>query len=329
MDLKDGGSMVTMKSPKGDYSIIVQTKGAKAPQTLSFSVGGNLKAGKLCVWKSDENRQFERLADVEPRGGKFTVELEPNAVYSFSTTRGQKKGGYTAPASKAFPMPYQETFEQYKNFEKYGYLPRYTADICGVFELSDGPDGNRKCMRQVVGKPTISWAPDWHHYTIIGDSAWQDYEVSADVYLNQGDAAGIMGRINDVGSGYGIIPKGYYLKVDDQGVCQLVVVRGKIDKKKLVGDAEQQALIKKGLYEGEGGEKVLASVRLPKVKADRWINLKLRFEGDNIYGFVDGEQALSATDGLYRHGMAGMLVAKFEDRVSTPYFDNLSMNPVH
>ena len=137
-----------------------------------------------------------------------------------------------------------------------------------------------------------------------------------------------MGRINDVGSGYGIIPKGYYLKVDDQGLCQLVVVRGKIDKKKLVGDAEQQALIKKGLDEGEGGEKVLASVQLTDVKAGKWMRLKLRFEGDLIQGMIDGKIIFTARDGLYGHGMAGMLAAKFEDRVSTPYFDNLCFEQV-
>ena len=75
-------------------------------------------------------------------------------------------------------------------------------------------------MRQVVPVPTISWAPDWKPYTIIGDSAWTDYEVSVDVYLNPGDEAGVMGRINDVGSGYGFIPKGYYLPYEHK-------VRGK------------------------------------------------------------------------------------------------------
>ena len=168
----------------------------------------------------------------------------PDAVYSLSTTTGQQKGSYDSPESQPFPFPYYETFEQYNHPEQYGYLPRYTADISGAFEIAYRPDGQGKCMRQVVPVPTISWAPDWKPYTIIGDSAWTNYEVSADIYLNPGDAAGIMGRINDVGSGYGFIPKGYYLQLNDNGNCKLVVVRGKVDKKALVGDAEQQALIK-------------------------------------------------------------------------------------
>ena len=90
----------------------------------------------------------------------------------------------------------------------------------------------------------MSWAPDWKPYTIIGDDAWSDYEVSADVHTGPGGAAAVMGRVNNVGSGYGTIPKGYYLQLEEGGRVSLVVVRGKADKKALVGDAEQQALIK-------------------------------------------------------------------------------------
>lgn len=87
------------------------------------------------------------------------------------------------------------------------------------------------CIRQTVGEHTLSWAPEWHHYTILGDSAWSDYEVSTDVWLTPGDEAGVMGRLCDVGSGYGIWAKGYYLKLDDQGNCTLVLTQGKRNKR--------------------------------------------------------------------------------------------------
>lgn len=259
---------------------------------------------------------------------EFALTVAPDAVYSLSTTTGQQKGSYDAPASKPFPFPYYETFEQYKQPEQYGYLPRYTADICGAFEIANRPDGKGKCMRQVVQTPAISWAPDWNYYSIIGDSAWTDYDVSAHLYLNPGDAAGIMGRINDVGSGYGIIPKGYYLQLGDDGQCKLVVVKGKVNKKELVGDAEQQAFIKNSKDESEEGEKVLASVKLSGISSGRWYNLKLRFRGNEITCFIDGEQVLKANDALYGYGMAGLLARKYEDKVSTPYFDNLLITAV-
>lgn len=329
LDLNGGGSLVTLKSPEGDYSIIIETKGAKVPQTLSFNLTGNISNKDLCVWHSNAKEQFIRLDDIKTEGKGFTLTIVPNTVYSLSTTTGQQKGTYEAPASKPFPFPYYETFEQYAKPELYGYLPRYTADISGAFEIAERPDGKGKCMRQVVQVPTISWAPDWKPYSIIGDSAWTDYEVSADIYLlNHGDAAGIMGRINDVGSGYGFIPKGYYLQLDDEGQCKLVVVRGKIDKKKLVGDAEQQAFIKNNKDEGAGGEKVLAAAKLSGISSERWYNIKLRFRGNEIIGFVNGKQVLKANDSLYGHGMAGLLADKSKDKVSTPFFDNLRITAV-
>ena len=240
-DLAGGGSFVTLKSPDagGDYSIILETKDATAPQQVRFEIVGGLSNKPLCVWRSDAKEQFVRQGDITPAAsGAFTITLEPNAIYSLSTTTGQQKGRFAdVRAEKPFPFPYRETFDEYADAKSYGYLPRYTADIAGAFELTDRPDGGSgKCLRQVVPVPTISWAPDWRPYTILGDEQWGDYEVSSDVYLNARDSAAVMGRINHVGTGYGFVPKGYFLELSDDGRCRLVVVRGKKDKKKAVGD---------------------------------------------------------------------------------------------
>jgi galactosylceramidase len=132
-----------------------------------------------------------------------------------------------------------------------------------------------------------------------------------------------MGRVNHVGTGYGFIPKGYFLQLGDDGHCSLVVIRGKKDKKKATGDAEQQALLKAQKDEGEGGEKILGTVQVPNVGPNQWHNLKLRFEGPIITGWVDQTQVLNATDTLYSHGMAGLMAGGDAKRFSTPYFDNL------
>ena len=325
MKLNDGGTMVALKSDKGDYSIIVETKNAKTNQLISFDINDSgLSEKNLCVWRSNAETQFERLDDLEVVDGKFVLDLEPSTVYTFSTTRGQRKGEYkNIPASQPFPMPYSDNFEGYKKPEKYGYLPRYMADICGVFELTQSPDGNGMALRQVVDKFTNSWAPNWRHYSIIGDRGWKDYEVCADVWLNSGDMGAVMGRVCHVGTGYGFIPKGYYLQLSDKGECKIVVVRGKINKKQLVGDAEQQAIIKKMKDEGEGGEKVLAETVIDGIKANGWHRLKLRFEGTTISGFVDDRCVLQVEDSLYESGMAGLLVGNDNVNVATPYFDNL------
>ena len=324
-ELPDGGSVVTLKSPGNDYSIIIETKDAKAPQQVQFEIGSGLSGKPLCVWRSDAREQFMRQVDIKPVKGAFTITLEPNAIYSLSTTTGQQKGSFdNVPAPKPFPFPYLETFDEYSTPKEYGYLPRYTADIAEVFEIVDRPDHQGKCLRQVVAEHPNSWAPEYMPYTIIGDNQWQDYEVSADVYLNFGDTAGVMGRVNDVGAGYRSVPKGYFFTLSDDGNCHLVVIRGlKRDRKKLEGDAEQQALIKAGRDDSEGGEKELGSVQVSNISSNQWHNLKLRFEGNTITGLVDDKTVLTATDPLYSYGMAGLRAGSGRKNLSTPYFDNL------
>jgi galactosylceramidase len=182
-------------------------------------------------------------------------------------------------------------------------------------------------MHQAVPVPTLSWAPDWMPYTLIGDDHWRDYEVSADIRLSAGESGAVMGRINNVGWGYGFIPKGYFVELSASGDLRLVVIRGKPDKKKLVGDAEQQALIRASRDDSEGGEKVLATVHADGVGPDQWHRLGLRFQGDRITGLLDGKAVLTATDNLYDHGMAGLLAGQNAHAVSRPWFDNLAITP--
>ena len=326
--LLKGGTMVTLHNPKtGDYSMIFETKGATEQQTVKVRVGKGLSRGKLCVWRSTKQEQFVRQADM--KGSSFTITLEPNAVYSISTTTGQQHGSFAdIPSSKPFPIPYNDDFEQYKKPAEWGYLPHYLADLIGAFELVERPDHRGLCIRQTVSEHTLSWAPEWHHYTILGDSAWTDYEVSADVYLNPQDEAAIMGRLCDVGSGYGIWAKGYYLKLDDQGNCKLVITRGKRDQKELVGDKEQQEAILARKDVEIGGEYTLAEAKVSNITALQWHNLKLHFEGDQIAGYVDGVQVVSTISDHYKNGMAGLMAGMAEKRISTPYFDNLKITPV-
>jgi galactosylceramidase len=326
--LKAGGSYVALKAPGPDYSVIIETRHAAAPQTVRVAVGAGLSTDDVAVWRSDARAQFVHVADLHPEGGAVALTVDPDAIYSLTTTRGQQKGGFDGvPPQQAFPFPYRETFERYRDPKAWGYLPRYFADIEGAFELAPCPDAG-SCLRQSVPVKPHSWAPDWKPYTILGDDAWTDYEVSADVRMGRGESAAVMGRINDVGSGYGAIPKGYYLELDGAGEARLVVVRGKVDKKALVGDAEQQALIKAANDAAEGGEKVLARAKLTKAAADRWHTLKLRFSGSLIRGYVDGKPVLEATDTLYGKGMAGLLAGPAQSGLSMPFYRDVVVNRV-
>ena len=88
-----------------------------------------------------------------------------------------------------------------------------------------------------------------------------------------------MGRLCDVGSGYGVWAKGYYLKLDDQGRCTLILTRGKLDQKELIGDKEQQAAILARKDVEIGGEYTLVEAQVAGIAACQWHNLRLRFLG--------------------------------------------------
>jgi len=328
-ELPGGGSYVTLKSPTGDYSIMIETKDAKTPQVLRFDVGEGLSRKDLNVWRSDEAQQFVRQGSITPASGRFSISLQPSTIYTLSTTTGQQKGQFDdVPAAKPFPFPYRETFREYARPQDYGYLPHYTADIAESFELVDCVARSGQCLRQVVPAKPMSWAPEWRPYTIIGDDAWHDYEASADVYLNAGESAGIMGRVNDVGYGYGSDPKGYILELDDQGLCRLIIANGKPDKKALVGDAEQQALILAAKDKAPGGESLLGQAQLPNIARGQWHNLKLRFQDATITAVVDGAPVLTVTNAAFSTGMVGLMADGDGTRLSRPYFDNLIIKPV-
>jgi galactosylceramidase len=307
-DLSAGGSYVTLASGS-NYSIIAETKGSRENQKVAFNVSGGLSAGKVCVWRSNARAQFSRQEDIVPGNGSFALTLEPDSIYSISTTSGQQKGAFESPsAAQAFPFPYFETFDHYSDPKLWGYLPHYTADICGGFEIAERPDGLGKCLRQVVDTKAQSWAPEWFPYTIVGDENWTDYEVSADVSLEHGGSVGILGRVGNTGGGYGCNPTGYYLRLDADGTCSLY--------------ASTQA------KNGDPGRK-LATGRTGALANNHWQNLKLQFAGSTITGFVDHRQILTASDGTYSKGLVGLLAGGEGDVRNTALFDNLIINPVN
>lgn len=306
--LEGNGTVVSLASPEGDYSILIETKDAGRPQTVRIDVGDGLQAGDLCVWRSTAAQQFVRLPDLAVTGGHVTFTVEPSAVYSLSTTRGQTKGGFSdIPEKASFPFPYRDTFADYEPAHRFGRLPRFTADIAGAFELAERPDQAGLCLRQAVPVPTISWAPDWQPYTILGDDAWADYDVSVDVWLAAGERAAVMARVNHVGTGYGFVPQCYLFDVHGDGTCRLAVVRGKQDKQELVGDAEQQELIKAQSDRRAGGEEQLALAEAATIAPGQWHRLTLRCEGSRLSGLVDGQVLVTATDRHYDRGQVGLL----------------------
>jgi galactosylceramidase len=310
--LSGGGSAVTLKSDKGDFSVIVETASATNSQSVTFKVGNGLSSHALCVWKTTREAQFVKQAGITPaKDGTFTCTFEPSAMYSLSTTTGQQKGTFAdVPAEKPFPFPYLENFDHYTNPKQFGYLPHYTADICGVFEIADRPDKTGKCLRQVVDRKVQSWAPEWKPYTIMGDQQWTNYEVSADIFFDNGGWAGVMGRVNATGNGWDGNPNGYFARLNTNGTCAIYIANQKLPSR---GTRDQQ----------------LATNSVAGWKADGWHNVKLRFEGSKITMLVDGAEVVSAEDATFGRGLAGLITGGDGNARNSALFDNLTINRVN
>jgi galactosylceramidase len=298
-----GGNYVTMMAPSGgDYSVIAQTSGAKAAQNVTFNVTGGLSTGTVTVWRSNATAQFQKQPDVTPANGSFTISLDANSIYSISTTTGQQKGAATSPAAANFPMPYYETYDHYADLKSVGYRPYYHDDIAGGFELYKRPDGTGQCLRQVISQPAQSWAPESNPYTIVGNTAWTDYEVSADVSIETTAGwASLLGRISSTGTGYGTSPNAYSMTMTPTGACTLYA--------STTSSSTATTLAT--------GQATLA--------AGSWHNMKLVFQGTSIKGLVDGTQVLTATDSKYSKGNVGLGTAA----KTTALFDNLIVNTVN
>jgi len=215
---KDKSSYVTLYNPKtADYSMIIETVDDNKDQELEVVLDKKLKQSKVSVWKTDAAAQFEKVATITPRNGKFNLKLQKGAIYSVTTTTGQRKanGKPTTLSNKAFPFPYSDDFESYT----VGQQPRYMSDQAGLFEVVDNPYRG-KVLKQAVNQRGIEWLyhvnPDPH--TFVGDTAWRDYTVEVDVKFNAlTDYATVYGRLNSMYQHSTTEPNSYWFKIDGQG----------------------------------------------------------------------------------------------------------------
>jgi len=309
----DSVTYVSLKSP-GDtaFSVIIESRGATSSHSLTFNITGGLPTNKqLYVWMSNSSNQFVQQANVTPTNGSFSITVAVNSIYTISTTTGQQKGTFSTaiPASQAFPLPYYENYDHYSGTDAkmWGYLPYYQCDIDGIFEIANSPTGTGKCLRQVLNTKSSSWAPEWAPFTLIGNVAGTNYEVSADVYFDDpsGGWAGVMGRVNQTGT-YGCYPRGYYFKLSSNGAWGLYYVNG------AAGDGTS-----------------LATGTATLTGTNTWHNVKLQLNGTTLTGFIENKQVTSVQSSSSTYGVAGLCTGSTNDTRNTACFDNLLINTVN
>ena len=284
-----GGSYVALRdTASSDWSMIVETMDATTPRTIEVSVSGGLSVAPLTVWRTTEGSEFVQQPDVRIVDGSFSFTAEPNAIYSISTRRGQKKGFpvHIAQAASDFPFPYQDSFEE----SPVGKAPRYLSDLNGSFEVSDNPKGTGHVLSQVVGSLGIDWplAKQPTPRTIIGSSRWKDYQVSCDVNVGETGWAGIGVRFDKPWD------SGYWLRVTSGG---------------------QWKVLANGKPLAAGTEKKLAH--------DEWHRLSLSCRGGEIVASIGGKRLASFIDATFKSGMAVLGTGW-----NAASFDNLEIRPL-
>lgn len=275
------GTYVTLKSPSGkDYSIIIETVKAIGPQRVDFNLTGGLSPGTVHVWETNASKTFEHVADINPHNGNFSIKLDPDSVYSLTTTTGQHKGTATPPPPAPFPFPYTENFAN----TKLGHSPRYFADQDGAFEVHPCTGRPGRCLEQMITRMPIAWAPLPDPYTLLGSTNWRDYTVSVDAMLERTGDVTLLGRIDDADvfkDNRARWPSCYVLLVRSDGRWQLLSTKYKVPTVTLAS----------------------GKVPFPLMK---WHRLELIFRGMRIQARIDGRRVASVNDATHRAGMVGI-----------------------
>jgi O-glycosyl hydrolase len=272
---KEGFSVTALKSPDTtDYTILIETMDAKEEQSITFRVTGGLATTDLAVWRSRFGHEaLLRLDDIVPGDGEFTIRLEPNAMYSLTTTRGQQKGRFARaiPADHPFPLPYHDDFQS----TRIGRAPRYLSDQHGTFEVVPRPDDKGNCLAQTVTQQGICWRPYDYPQTIVGDIGWKDYRVSIDYFLPGTGSAKLWARAQ--GFDWGDRPyTGYGIELDHLGNWTL-----------------------------RAGEKMLASGK-SSAGSGAWHYLALSMKGELLAATLDGKRLAAVNDGSIKNGLVAL-----------------------
>ena len=302
-----GASYVTLKKPdtSGNYSIIIVSGGST--ESFAVNLSGGLATTVVHVWKSNSSAQFIKQSDITVSGSSYTISLEPNSIYSLTTTTGQQKGvaAHAIPANASLPIPYSDNFDSYA----IGATPRYTQDTEGAFEVSSRYGGGGNALRQVITGSLLQWN-SWGNtthpsaFTELGSLQWQNYDFSSDILIENSGAAAIYGRVGTALSGGNVNDyKGYRLSIYQTGAWYLSY-----------GNA--------WTYE-TSSDTALASGTVTGFTANTWHNLKLSLNGSTIKAYIDSNLVATVTNSIRSAGMVGL-----GSGWNNTQFDNINVTSV-
>ncbi|AUY52547.1 RICIN domain-containing protein [Streptomyces sp. CB01881] len=294
------GSYVTLRSGR-DYSTVIETTDATGPATLNLKVTGGLSTGTVHVWatdmaSTDPGQWFLHTQDITPKGGAYSLTVQPGYLYTVTTTTGQGKGTAVPPSRTAFPLPYTADLTHATT----GSAVPYFHDWAGAFETGPCPAGagTATCARQVLTTAPIPWHTDMGYtpLTLVGDPKWTSYQAGVDVLLEQSGSAELLGRLDHIDHDH----SAYHLKITSDGTWTLFTENT------------------------SGAGTTLATGSYPGGGQGTWHNLQLAMQGPAITVSVDHVQVASVTDYSHLGGQLGLGVGGFQNAD----FANLTVTPL-
>ncbi|MHB1986947.1 MAG: glycoside hydrolase family 30 protein [Acidimicrobiales bacterium] len=282
--LDGGGSFVTYESPTHSaWSMVLQTSVAAKSQWLTVRVIGGLPAHRVHVWctslkGSASSSEFRQQADLAVTDSRFSYQLAPGGLCTFTTTTGQSKdGGVTPRVPAASAM-----LTRYSAQPDGAGMARMLSPMEGAFQYVHGT-----LTQTAVGAP-VSWekrSPARCPYAVVGGSRWTDYTVSVQAELPQvpvapGSPTGaiLIARFEGYRPAPGVAHfNGYVLSINAEG---------------------QWAILRNG---------TVPLVRLSgRVRPSDRYTLSFTATGDRLWASIDGALVGSVIDRTYRYGLAGL-----------------------
>ncbi|MFI7039359.1 ricin-type beta-trefoil lectin domain protein [Microbispora rosea] len=296
---RSNGSYISLKSTNNtDYSTIYETSTSTTTQTVNVNVTGGLSTGTVHVWSTNLGSNnpadwFVRQPDITPSNGSYSLTMQPNRIYSVTTTTGQGKGTAAGPASAPLALPYSDDFDAYASRTE----AKYFSDMQGAFEVRPCAGGRAgQCLQQVTPVRPIEWQDDSDAFGLVGDPSWSNYKVSVDVNFQQGGTITLLGRANTQ-----LRPQShqaaYQLRLNNSGAWSI---------------AKSTT---------SGTVSTLTSGSRSSLGTNTWHTISLSFSGNQISATLDGAALGSVTDNSYFAGQVGLGVVGYQ----TDMFDNLSI----
>ena len=226
---------------------------------------------------ADPARDFTAHGPQPLVNGSITLTVLPFMLYTLSTVNSSRRAHPTPPASTAFPLPYADGFDGWEVDSEAAYF----IDQTGSWQVVKAGGGRTgRVMRQQAVAPPINWCPENPvPYSVIGDHAWTDVNVTVDVMVEAATGmAFVAGRVANGGCVGGFLTgEGEEVRGEANGGSDGVVLAVSAEgwwalcNSTLVGRGCQTV----GKWAGQAGQ---------------WYTLGVVVRGGEARGYVDGAE---------------------------------------